>query len=252
VPNLPLTLHPADTLRLGICFHPHDTGMIEEAIILRTPCDAFYRYKLIGVGAAGILQADDITFDPIAVGATECRTVVLRNVGTQVLHILRGDLSDTTNFSVDSATTTWRYPMPIVPGSSISATLCYHPNSTDAHEATMNWRTDVSADALALCKQSSILSAGAASSVATPHSSRSLGTLSAWIEQGRLTVSTDDDAGLRGRIVLFDILGRQLAAWDVDRGESRVVESIPGLPAGEYVVRLTDGGVARSCLVRSF
>lgn len=251
IPKLPITLHPADTLRLDICFHPHDTGSINEEIILRTPCDAFYRYTLTGVGATGILQVDDIAFGPVSVGATECRQVVLRNVGTQVLHIVRGDLSDTNNFSVDSTATSWVYPMPIRPGTYITATLCYHPQSSDAHEATMDWRTDVSGDARALGKQSTTLSADAVSGVVGQATPSDPERISAWIAHGHLTIIRSGNAESDCQLDLFDVLGRRIASWEIRGGEHRVVESIPALSGGEYIVRMTDRGIVSSCFVRA-
>jgi hypothetical protein len=247
LPTFPYILHPGDTVPLNVCFHPRDTGAINEEVQLWTACNAAYTYRLTGFGLTGVLLAADHSFEPTPIGTERCASIRIRNVGSSAITVLGASLSDSTNFSIDTAVTAPHYPMPILAGSSVLAAVCYMPTDVGPHSCTISWQTDMDSDALVSSKPTTMLDSSVLTDDVDTKPSVSSNVLRAFLVDSHLTVYLP--SAIRGScdLRLYDVLGRVVASWHITSNVGEVVLATPAGALGSYFLVVTSPDGSQCC-----
>src|SRR5206468_2285071 len=117
----------------------------------------------------GLIQAIDLAFDNTLVGDTECKTLVIKNVGSAAFSLTGFLLSDSIDFSVD--TSVKKFPSKLAPGGAFGINICFHPQSEGLVSGGIDWQTDLEASFKHSVKDHSSLSGEASpkASVETPY-----------------------------------------------------------------------------------
>ncbi|HET9135614.1 MAG TPA: T9SS type A sorting domain-containing protein [Candidatus Kapabacteria bacterium] len=146
--------HPADTLKINICFNSKDTASHQDTLSLTTDCFTA-PVLLLGQGGTPLITATDYDFGNVVIGETNCTgRITLQNVGNLpftltnnwVLHNIVGGK----NFTISQSGAA-RFPFVLYPINSpnhlrqdtINLYFCYTPTNEGFDSSIITWNTGI-------------------------------------------------------------------------------------------------------------
>jgi hypothetical protein len=239
---IPAKLGKNETVSISICFVPADTGIFLSTLILKDSCGRSIPCYLTGRGISGIVSVTDTIFPTTKPNASICGSVTIKNIGTAAFTLTGLQLSDGTNFRIDSNTSNIHLPLSLAPGAQITLDVCFEPKSEGNLSATITCLTDIPSNVASYGKNISHLS-GVSSTNGVRSASGDISGLHGYINGNQLIIEPVNEIPVHSRFELYDLLGRRIVEWDnISTGSL----PMPQVAAGVYIVRIISSGTISS------
>ncbi|MEP7235622.1 MAG: choice-of-anchor D domain-containing protein, partial [Ignavibacteriota bacterium] len=161
-PNLPFVLRSGDSVKVKVCFSPHDTLPVSNSLALHFDCITL-PIALLAKGETGLISATDQGFGKLDSGKSDVRKITIKNIGTLKFGLTKNwTLTGSKAFSVTSTP----FPITLSPGASQSVDIHYSPHSVGFDTAIIHWSSDIAAPYSESVKSYSLLTGEGAAVVA--------------------------------------------------------------------------------------
>jgi len=141
-PSMPATLSGGDTLYVVLCFTPNDTIKFDDILTLKSGCSDL-RLPISGSGGTPLIYASDIDFGDVVVGGKVCKDLIISNKGNLPFILTKNWLLHNSSVFDMSQLTAGFFPFTLLPGKSITLTLCYSPKTLGSDSTTIDWNTTI-------------------------------------------------------------------------------------------------------------
>jgi hypothetical protein len=106
--------------------------------------DGLWRRRLSDFNVySGQINVPDLYFDNIRIGDTECKTLVIHNIGNDPFTLLSFTIDTVDKWQEDFSIDTSQFPAQIKAGDSLLIKICFHPHTVAFDYPQVIWNTDI-------------------------------------------------------------------------------------------------------------
>ncbi len=244
-PSIPCSLKPGDSLTFDVCFEAQDSVQHRDTLIVSSNC-IFEAIALNARSLTGLIEAENLNFDPIESGLSACKNLIIHNSGSAPYTLKNSfTLSDTVNFSLDPQSV-HALPSMILPGKAVSLKICYHPviihDSLRHDTARIDWKTDLYSTFANDNKNYSVITGSVYKKPQVLVKETNLPEIFSIYpnpaEGNLLSVAFAPIQDEKSFLSIYDILGREVFHQAISIGSSTMEIPIRDLHPGSYYIRL--------------
>jgi hypothetical protein len=246
-PTLPAQINAQDSLVIQLCYTSKDSLNHQDTLFIHNDCFDI-PISLQAHSSTGLITAEDIAFPDIDTGTKNCKTLLIRNIGSAAYTLLPTlKLTNSTDFTIDPAfLATLPKVMPVQ--GKVSVLVCFNPKLPGSHSDTIYWATDIDAAFANSGKNYSVLTGTGLKVDVGAVRSGDAGANSLSVRPNPATgssafVSFALPSKTKATLAIFDVLGRELSHMNFSSGASQFELPIGSLKPGLYYVRLTSDDI---------